>query len=424
MRVAIVAFSLQRGGAAIAAAKFARLAERFADTERVAAEPGGEGVRAPSRAAYYRHLVLRLLEHGVLQLMRTRPEGKHSLNLFSSAFVARAIAQADGVVHVHWVNNATLSARRLGMLPRGSVITLHDEWLYCGAEHYRPVVGSERYREGYLKGNKDVAGVDWNRVAWRAKVRALTDRDDLIFTVPSSWVLERARQSALLRGKDIRLLPNPIETDHFDILSSSERKQARRAYGFRDDDIVIVFGAVSGDKNPVKGFDLLQQALQQLASQRPGLTEKVKLLSFGGPAPGRGEWEGFEIAYAGTLRGAPEMRVAYGLADVTVAPSLVEAFGQVAAESLACGTPVLAFATSGLLDIVQHEVSGLLAAPFDAASLAQHLLRLVEMPAEQRLAMGQRGREFVETTFSTQVVAEQYKKILLDACARKRDGAP
>jgi len=51
-------------------------------------------------------------------------------------------------------------------------------------------------------------------------------------------------------------------------------------------------------------------------------------------------------------------------------PSLQEAFGQTASETMGCGTPVVAFGRTGLLDIIDHKENGYLAKPFDTTDLA------------------------------------------------------
>ena len=43
----------------------------------------------------------------------------------------------------------------------------------------------------------------------------------------------------------------------------------------------------------------------------------------------------------------------YSAADVFVIPSLQESFGQTVIESLACGTPVVGFASGGIVDMVR-----------------------------------------------------------------------
>lgn len=83
-----------------------------------------------------------------------------------------------------------------------------------------------------------------------------------------------------------------------------------------------------------------------------------------------------------------------------VVPSLwLEAFGNAAAEALACGVPVIASATGGLKEIVDHEGNGLLVPPGDAFALADALSRL-NQDADLRQRMGLAGRRKAERLFN------------------------
>ena len=55
-----------------------------------------------------------------------------------------------------------------------------------------------------------------------------------------------------------------------------------------------------------------------------------------------------------------ELSMIYNCADITAVPSNKEAFGQVASESCACGTPVIALRNTGLSDIIIHKENGYL----------------------------------------------------------------
>jgi glycosyltransferase involved in cell wall biosynthesis len=95
-------------------------------------------------------------------------------------------------------------------------------------------------------------------------------------------------------------------------------------------------------------------------------------------------------------------RLAQELADasVVVMPSLwPEPFGLVGIEALAAGRPVIASATGGIGDWLEHGVSGLFVKPGDVQDLARALNQLLADPERQR-TMGMAGRETVNTRFS------------------------
>jgi glycosyltransferase involved in cell wall biosynthesis len=67
--------------------------------------------------------------------------------------------------------------------------------------------------------------------------------------------------------------------------------------------------------------------------------------------------------------------------DLFAFPSLMEAFPNAVMEAMAAGLPVVATATGGVPELVDHERNGLLAPPGDARALAAALLRLIDEPA-------------------------------------------
>ncbi len=286
-------------------------------------------------------------------------------------------------------------------------MTLHDEWLYCGAEHYYPVLAKdEKFRTGYRFFSKDVKGFNWNCVVWRIKLHALKRRNDLIFTVPSSWMLERANKSKILRGKRIELLPNPIEINVFSPLSDVEAFTVKGDLGFSCERRIIIVGAVDGGKNFLKGFSLLEEALLKLEPSN------IQIVSFGGSYVGESEYAGFPIQYVGKINDIKKLRSLYSIADFAIVPSYVESFGQVAAEALSCETPVIAFRCSGIQDLVIHEVNGFLADPYNTDSLADCIKTMLDLPPSERRILGANGRKHVEEKFSADVIRNKYMNIV------------
>ena len=128
------------------------------------------------------------------------------------------------------------------------------------------------------------------------------------------------------------------------------------------------------------------------------------------------EPHGFEFKSFGYLNDSTSLRLLYSCANVFVAPSLMEAFGKTLAESMACGTPVVAFGTTGLLDIVDHRVNGYLAKPFDTNDLAQGIDWVLN--AENYSELCKNAQDKVLKEFDSKVVAKKYialyEKILLN----------
>jgi glycosyltransferase involved in cell wall biosynthesis len=98
--------------------------------------------------------------------------------------------------------------------------------------------------------------------------------------------------------------------------------------------------------------------------------------------------------------------------DVALVPSLSEAFGLVALEALACGTPVIATAAGGLKEIIIDGECGLLVPPGDAAALASALRTLLtDESLRVRLRAGARLRA---QNFSLQRRSREFLGLLLD----------
>jgi glycosyltransferase involved in cell wall biosynthesis len=90
-----------------------------------------------------------------------------------------------------------------------------------------------------------------------------------------------------------------------------------------------------------------------------------------------------------------------------IVPSTQEAFGQTASESLACGTPVVAFAATGLKDIVTHKKNGYLAKPFQVDDLAQGIAWVLEEDSHH-FQLSLNARQQAESDFSLELQASRY----------------
>jgi len=100
----------------------------------------------------------------------------------------------------------------------------------------------------------------------------------------------------------------------------------------------------------------------------------------------------------------------YQSLNMLVMPSLSEGFGLVAAEAMACETPVIATRTSSLPEIVTHEKTGLLIPVKDPAALSAAMENLLDNPEESR-KMGHAGRKFVQRNFDREKTLDQLEAL-------------
>lgn len=365
MKIIQLNYSDINGGAARAAYRIHHALRRAGiDTRMLVnhATAGDWTVDGP--ASKMEKLVVMLREHIGGQLRHTLKTGNpiiHSPAFLPSRWPARLNASEVDLVHLHSTAGEMLSVADIGCIRKPLLWTLHDMWAFCGAEHYTEEF---RWLDGYRKDNRPVyeSGFDLNRWTW-ARKRKHWQRPFQIVT-PSRWLADCARQSTLMRDWPIVVIPNALDTD---LWQPIQKRLARELLVLPQDEPLMLFGAMGGGRDPRKGFDLLVTALRHLRGEIKGM----RLLVFGQLAPKESPDLGFPVHYTGHLHDDLSLRAIYSAADALVIPSRQDNLPNTAVEALACGTPVIAFDSCGMPDIVDHQHTGYLARAFDTEDLAQ-----------------------------------------------------
>jgi glycosyltransferase involved in cell wall biosynthesis len=98
-----------------------------------------------------------------------------------------------------------------------------------------------------------------------------------------------------------------------------------------------------------------------------------------------------------------------------------ELLGLVVLEAMASGTPVVCSRLGGLVEVVQHGITGFLVEPGNVAELHERLAELLRDPALAR-RMGQSARELVLERFTWQACAQRclaaYEELLHESHPR------
>ncbi len=305
-----------------------------------------------------------------------------------------AYAAAD-IVHLHWINGL-VAMRTLRKVTKPIVWTMRDMWPFTGGCHYS--IDCDRYRVGcgacpQLRSNNKL---DLSSLIVSNKRHSLP-RSMRIVGV-SNWLANCARESAVFRGFDVRVIPNNIDTSQF---SPVDQKTAREILGLPENKKLVLVGA-QNVTDFYKGFDLLGESLAELSIR------DVEIVVFGRASPEISKHWRFPTRLLGFLSDSISLRLAYSSADVFVAPSRMDAFAKTLAESMACGTPVVCFDATGPADIVEHMKTGYKAKPFEADSLARGIEWVLSLDHAAATKLREASRSRVVSCFDSKVIAAQY----------------
>ena len=289
---------------------------------------------------------------------------------FRSAVQARRSFEPD-LVHAHW------------WFPNGLVGT----WLARMAN--KPLVTTLHGTDVRL-----ARTVAFSRPAFRHVMHNST-----VVTAVSRWLSGEAQQ--VVSAPAPVVAPMPVAAELFSPGGPRER-----------DRLLFV-----GRLNRQKGIELLLHALSRIPKHAMHLDvvgdgedrDKLEQLAL---ALGVGE----RVRWHGTL---PQDKLAefYRRAAALVVPSVGEGLGLVAVEAQLCETPVVAFDSGGIPDVVQHDRTGVLVGNIDAAALAAALVSLVERD-DRGAALGAAGRLHALATFAPESVARRYADIYRSAISR------
>jgi glycosyltransferase involved in cell wall biosynthesis len=370
------------------------------------AEPGVEVIVAPRRRLPL-DLLLRA-ENALLGLQKSGEAAYRSLGWVRGPGLAALRRRRADVVHLHWIPGL-LGIADVPEIAPPLVWSFHDQWPMCGAEHY---TASARPREGYAPGNRvpGSGGLDLDRWAWERKRARWKDLAPIV-VCSSRWMADEVRASRLFGRCDVHLVANPLDTA---LYRPQDRAAARAKLGLPADRRLMLFGAWDALNDRRKGWHVLAEALRILAAR--GRSGAADLVVFGADAGGR--VQGFETHWRGFVHDLDDLRRLYAACDLLVVPSLLDNSPNTLAEAMACGTPAVGSDTGGIPDLVEHGKSGLLAAPGDAAQLADRLEALL-LDDALRARLGAAARERVEQECGEAVVGARYAEIYRLALARR-----
>ena len=333
--------------------------------------------------------------------------------------------------HIHHLTHVNDAVAALGDRP--SLVHLHGTELKMLTEIRS---SGERWKHA----------AEWDQRLVRASLRA----DRLVVISPTE------RQLAIeLLGVDpsvIEVVPNGVDVSRFQPLqlNGSERRVQWRQWlvdeprgwdesgqpgtiRYSDHDLERFFlDPATGEPLPVLlfvgrflDFKRVPLLVRAYATAREALGPAPPPLVIWGGYPG--EWEGehphtvatslgVEGVFFAGWRGHEDLAVGFNCADVFVAPSFDEPFGQVYLEAMACGLPVIATDSGGPKSFVNTDPArpnGWLVTPDNETELADAIIQSTSDKSTRR-QRGRHARRLIEQQFDWHRIAEHIDRIYDD----------
>ena len=306
------------------------------------------------------------------------------------------------IVHLHWVNNF-LRVEDISNINKPIVWSLHDMNPFTGGCHY------DEECEGYMSNCGTCRVLSENKACNRSynallKKETLWLKQDITVNGLSKWLAECAKSSRLFSNRTIVNIPNPIDLECFNVI---DKVTARDRLSLPLNKKIILFGAWGVNSDPRKGFSYFKKAISKMNLKK----DELVILLLGNPPIDEANNE-FDIISLGFVSSNKKLNLIYSAVDVFISPSKQENLSNMILESLACGTPVVAFNIGGNSDMIVHKNNGFLANAFDEKSLAEGLDWTLEDEIRIR-HLSINSRQSVANKFDLNTVITKYIELYM-----------
>ena len=318
------------------------------------------------------------------------------------------------IVHYHLIHNNFFNISHLPILTKlkPSIWTLHDPWAITG--HCIHPFDCNRWIDGcgdcpYLNTNFPLVD-DTTALNWEIK-NIFYKSSNLDIIVASKWMFDLAKRSPLLSNFKIHLVPFGINLGKF---RPMDKNEAKSNLDIPKDSVVIGFRAVHSD---FKGFDNIYRCIKNLNTKKPlcllSFNEKTKMDEFKNK---------YMVKDLGWVYDENLLINAYNAIDIFLMPSDAEAFGMMAMEAMACGTPVIAFSNTALEETIFAPKGGIVVPKGDIAEMTKVLERLIQNP-DERHGIGITARNLAIENYDYKKYVKQIIKIYEEVIDRNKPTA-
>jgi glycosyltransferase involved in cell wall biosynthesis len=287
-------------------------------------------------------------------------------------------------------------------------------WLHCRRNrlHFDIVQTVENYtafgtvsyshfcQRTYLKSHWERSGafglrgmVRWLDHALRSQLEPWTYHRVKQVVVPSEGMAKEVPSEYPYTREKITIIPNPVDVERMKTPQTFDAAAFRQRLGLAPDDTVQVFVALGQFER--KGLPIILEAMKEVG------VPNLKLLVVGGAADLISHYQGRvrdlelqdRIVFVGMQQ---DVRPYLWVSDVFILPSSYETFSLVSFEAAAAGLPLMVSLIYGVEEVLCDGANGVLIER-TVEGVAQGIRRFLAMSVEERMAMGARACQDVQS---------------------------
>lgn len=256
-------------------------------------------------------------------------------------------SEKPDIVNLHCINANTLNqAETIAFLKKRhikTVLSIHAEFPYTGGcghafdcQNWKN--GCNNCKQFHAPNSQLPVSCFFNRThaEWKRLAKAYKGFKELVITCVSPWLASRAKQSPFFIGRDIIPVINGLDEKVF---QPRDCARLRKQHGLEGKKVLL--HVTPNFYSPIKGGKYVLEIAKRLELEHPDF----RMIICGYKESGE-DLPGNVIAVPFT-RNQIELAEYYSLADATLLTSERETFSMVTAETLCCGTPLIAFLAGG-----------------------------------------------------------------------------
>ncbi len=211
---------------------------------------------------------------------------------------------------------------------------------------------------------------------------------------PSNW-LKKEATSSFWAEDSVVTIHNPIPDLFF---KPSDSDSCKKALQLNPEKCVVL--VIAGDlKEERKGGRIIKELISSFSC------ENIQLLLVGSGFE-KDDLDQENIKCLGTVKDEVTLQIAYHAADILFHPAPVDNLPNTVAEAMSCGTPVLAFQTGGLPEMIIDGETGWLVKKIESSSILKTLKEIISAPIGSNF--GKASKAQAKKLFDSQTIGKKY----------------